>query len=70
MGQIQFTSFVVIVVLFSVFLFAYHSSCREDKFTVLILKFGIGVFTDPGVLKIRLTVTGLSLWFCLHKSSL
>ena len=29
--------------------------------TVIILKFGIQDFTDPGLLKIRLTLTGLSL---------
>ena len=35
---------------------------------VLILKFGIEDFIDPGLLKIRLTlITGLSLRFCLHK---
>ena len=33
----------------------------------LISKFGIEDFTDPGILKIRLTLAGLSLWFCLHK---
>ena len=35
--------------------------------TVLILKFGTQDFTDPGVLKTRLTLTGLSLWFGLLK---
>ena len=30
------------------------------SFTVIILKFGIQDFTDPGVLKIRRTLTGLS----------
>ena len=30
------------------------------------LKFGIEDFTDPGLLKIRLTLTGLSWWFCLR----
>ena len=39
----------------------------KDHFTVSILKFGIEDFTDPGLLKIRLTLTGLSLWFCLLK---
>ena len=48
-------------------LFFYHSSCRKDHFTVLSLKFGTQDFTDPGLLKIRRTHTGLSLWFCLHK---
>ena len=33
----------------------------------LILKFGIEDFTDPGLLKIRLTFAGLSMWFCLQK---
>ena len=36
-----------------------------DQFTLLILKFDIEDFTDPGLLKIRLTLTGSSLWFCL-----
>jgi len=31
------------------------------SFTFIILKFGIQDFTDPGLLKIRLTLTGLSL---------
>ena len=44
--------------------FFHHSSCSKDQFTVLILKFGTQDFTDPGQLKIRLTLTGLSLWFC------
>ena len=39
----------------------------KDQFTVLSLKFGTQDFTDPGLLKIRGTLTGLSLWFCLHK---
>ena len=33
--------------------FFYHTSCRKDQFTVLILKFGnqdFADFTDPGVL--------------------
>ena len=47
--------------------FSHHSSCRKDQFTVLILKFGTQDFTDPGLLKIQLTLTSLSLWFCLHK---
>ena len=47
--------------------FFYHSFCRKDQFTVLILKFGIEDFTDPGLLKIWLTLNGLSLWFCLQK---
>ena len=38
----------------------YHSSCRKDQGTVFF-------FTDPGPLKILLTLTGLSQWFCLHK---
>ena len=44
----------------------YHSSCGKDQGTVFILKFCIEDFTDPGLLKIRLTLNGLSLWFCLH----
>ena len=39
---------------------------KYHKFTVLILKFGIEDFTDPGLLKIQLTLAGLSLW-CFHK---
>ena len=47
--------------------FFYHSSCRKDHFTVFNLKFGTQDFTDPGLLNIRRTLTGLSLWFCPHK---
>ena len=47
--------------------FFYHSSCRNDQFTILILKFGTQDFTDPGLLKIRLTLTGLSFCLSLHK---
>ena len=47
--------------------FFYHSSCRRDHSTVLILKFGIEDITDLGLPKIRMSLTGLSLWFCLHK---
>ena len=36
-----------------------------NQFTVIILKFIIEDFTDLGLLKIRRTLTGLSLWFCL-----
>ena len=43
--------------------FFYHSSCHKDQFTVLSLKFGILDFTDPGLLKIRLSLAGLLLWF-------
>ena len=43
--------------------FFHHSSCRKDQFTVLISKFGTQDLTDPGL---RLTLTSLSLWFCLH----
>ena len=46
--------------------FSNHSSCLKDQFTALILKFDTEDFTDPGLLNIRLTLTGLSLWFCLH----
>ena len=45
----------------------YHSSCRKDQGTVFFFKFGIEDFTDPGLLKTLLTLTGLSQWFCLHK---
>ena len=41
----------------------------KDQFTALIIKFVIEDFTDPGLLKIRLTTTGLLLWFCLYKTS-
>ena len=37
--------------------FSHHSSCHKDQFTVLILKFGTQDFTDPGLLKIQLTVS-------------
>ena len=49
--------------------FFYHSSCRKkDQFPVSSFKFGTQVFTDPGLLKIRRTLTGLPwLWFCLPK---
>ena len=47
--------------------FFYHSSCRKDQFTVLNWKFGTQDFTDPDLLKIQRTLTGLLLWFCLHK---
>ena len=46
-----------------VLFFFYHSSCRKDQFTILILKFGTEDVTDPALLKIRLTLTGL--FFCL-----
>ena len=36
---------------------------RKDQFTILILKFGTEDVTDPALLKIRLTLTGL--FFCL-----
>ena len=54
------------IVVFFIY-FSYHSFYDKDQFTVLILKFDIEDFTDPGLLKSRLTLTGLSLWFCLHK---
>ena len=54
------------IFVFSLYFF-YHSSCRKDHFTVLSFKFGTQDFTDPGLLKIRRTHTGLLLWFCLHK---
>ena len=47
--------------------FFHHSSCRKDQFTVFRLKFATQDFTDPGLLKIRRTLTGLSLWFCFNK---
>ena len=54
--------------------FFYFSSCRKDHINLLFfktvlksLKFGTQDFTDPGLLKILLTLTGLSLWFCLYK---
>ena len=57
--------FIFICVFFICFF--YHSSCRKEQFTDLILKFGTQDFTNPGLLKILLTLTGLPLWFCLHK---
>ena len=41
-----------------------------NQFTVIILKLSIEDFTGLGLLKTRRTLTGLSLWFCLHKCSL
>ena len=38
-----------------------------NLYTVLIFKSGIEDFTDPGLLKIRLTLTSLSFWFCLQR---
>ena len=57
-------------IVFGVFSFFFffptrHSFSRQDQFTVFILVFKN--FTDPGLLEIRLTLTSLSLWFCLHK---
>ena len=49
------------------FIFFYHFSCRKDQFTVFNWKFDSQYFTDPDPLKIRRTLNGLSLWFCLHK---
>ena len=42
---------------------------RTARYNEFRCNFKIGTqdFTDPGLLKIRLTLTGLSLWFCLHK---
>ena len=54
------------IVVFFIY-FSYHSFYDKDQFTVLILKLGIEDFTDPVLLKIRLTLTGSSLLFCLHK---
>jgi len=53
----------------SVLYFFYHSSCRKDQFIVVILKFGTYTedLTDPGLLKIWLTLTGLSLWQLLSQ---
>ena len=41
----------------SLFIFSITLPADQDQFTVFNLKFG----------KIRRTLTGLSLWFCLHK---
>ena len=38
------------------------SICRTDQFNVSSLKFDTQDFTDPGLLKIRRILTGLSLW--------
>ena len=38
-----------------------------NLYTVLILKSGIEDLTDRGLLKIRLTLTSLSFWFCLQR---
>ena len=42
--------------------FFYHPSCSKDQFIVFTI-----FFTDPGLLKIRRTLSGLSFWFCLHR---
>ena len=57
-GKLYFTILIFVFFLY----FFYHSFCRKDQFTVLILKFGIEDLTDPGLLKIWLTLNGLSLW--------
>ena len=54
-------------ILFSFFIFFYHSSCRKLRISLKFFKCGTQDFTDPGLLKIRRTLTGLSLWFFLHK---
>ena len=41
------------------------SGCRKDQFTPPDTQ----DFTDPDLLTIRGTLTGLSLWFCLRKCS-
>jgi len=51
--------------LFSLVYFFDHSFCRKDEFTVLTSKFRTEDFTDPGLLKIRQTLTGLLLWTVL-----
>ena len=37
------------------------------RISLKFFKCGTQDFTDPGLLKIRRTLTGLSLWICLHK---
>ena len=56
--DLLFSSFFSLL-LFTTLSFSYHSSCRKDPFTVLILKVGghDQDFTDPGQLKIWLTLT-------------
>ena len=50
------------------FLFAIYSNLANVTFILhLYLFFCIEDSTGPELLKIRLTPTGLSLWFCLHK---
>ena len=50
--------------IFVVFIYIFnHSSYRKNQFTVLSLKSGTQDFTDPRLLKIQWTLTGLSLWF-------
>ena len=44
-----------------------HLEMMSEKRKSLSLKFVTQDFTDPGLLKIRRSLTGLSLWFCLHK---
>ena len=54
--EISIHQFIIVSSLY----FFHHSSCPKDQF-------GTQDFTDPGLLKIRLTLTGLLSWFCLHK---
>ena len=44
-------NYIINPFVFVFFLFFYHSSCRKDQFTVLILKFGIKVMVDLKSLK-------------------
>ena len=49
-------------------LFAIYSNLANVTFILhLYLFFCIEDSTGPELLKVRLTPTGLSLWFCLHK---
>ena len=48
----------------------YHSTCRKDQFTILSLKFGTQDFTDPGLLKIRRTLTKFVVVVLLYKSQI
>ena len=54
------------------FIFSIPLPALKDQFTVLIfiLKFGNEDFTDPGLLKSQLALTGLSQWFCSSQVSL
>ena len=54
-----------VVSLFSLLIFFSHSFCHKEQF-IPNLSFGIGDFTDLGLLKIQAVLTDLLPWFCLY----